>query len=87
MRQAEKGKKKKNLFPNSVQTRPGQEHSQKNSKKIQEIIKPIPGVIFSQNGDKIGRKSETKFYSRIPIITNPGKKIPKKKGKKIQKII
>ena len=49
MRLAEKGTKK-NLVPNSVHTRPGQENSQKKSKKIQKIIKPLPGIIFSQNG-------------------------------------
>ena len=49
MRLAEK-EKKKNLVPNSVHTRPGQENSEKNSKKVQKIIKPLPGIIFSQNG-------------------------------------
>ena len=49
MRLAEK-EKKNNLFPNSVQTRPGQENSQKNSREIQKIIKPLSGIIFSQNG-------------------------------------
>ena len=42
--------KKKNLVPNSVYTRLGQENSEKNNKKIQKIIKPHPGIIFSQNG-------------------------------------
>ena len=36
MRQAEK-EKKKNLLPNSVHTRPRQENSEKNSKKIEKI--------------------------------------------------
>ena len=49
MRLAEK-EKKKNLVPNSVHTRPGQENSEKNSKKIQKIEKSLPGIIFSQNG-------------------------------------
>jgi len=46
------GRKSENkiLVPNSVHTRLGQENSEKNSKKIQKIIKPIPGIIFSQNG-------------------------------------
>jgi len=34
----------------SVHPRPEQENSEKNSKKIQKIIKPIPGIIFSENG-------------------------------------
>ena len=49
MRSAEK-KENKILVPNFVQTRPGQENSEKNSKKIQKIVKPIPSNIFSQNG-------------------------------------
>ena len=46
------GRKSENkiLLQNSVHTRPGQENSQKNSKKIQKIIKPLPGIIFSQYG-------------------------------------
>ena len=38
------------LLHNSVHARPEQENSEKNSKKIQKIIKPIPGIIFSENG-------------------------------------
>ena len=49
MRLAKKEKKK--LVLNSIHTRPGQENSEKNSKKI---IKPFPGIIFSQNGNEIG---------------------------------
>ena len=48
MRVAEK--EKKILVPNSVHTRPGQENSEKNSKKIQKIEKPHPVIIFRQNG-------------------------------------
>ena len=39
--------KKKNLDPNSVHTRPGQENIEKNSKKIK---KPLPNIILCQNG-------------------------------------
>ena len=38
------------LVPNAVHTRPGQENSEKNSKTIQKFIKPLPGIIFRQNG-------------------------------------
>ena len=41
MRWIEKEEKKKILYPNSVHTRPGQENSEKNSKKIEKIKKPI----------------------------------------------
>ena len=36
--------------------------------------------------DEIGREREKKFYSRIPFMLDPGKKIQKKNGKKIEKI-
>ena len=54
-------REKKNLVPNSVHSRPGQENSEKNSKKIQKIIKPLPGFIFSQNGMRYTEKEKTKF--------------------------
>ena len=46
------GRKSENkiLVPNSTHTQPGQESSEKNSKKIQKIIKPLPGFIISPNG-------------------------------------
>ena len=43
-------KRKKNLLPYSVQTRVGQENSEKNCKKIEKIKKPLFDIIFSQNG-------------------------------------
>jgi len=57
------GRKRENkiLVPNSVHTRPGQENSEKNSKKIQKIIKPLPGIIFSQKGMRLADKVTTKF--------------------------
>ena len=67
-----------------------QENSEKNSKKIRKIIKPLPDIIFSENGMRKAEKVKTKFYSRIPFILDPGKKIPKKivkKFKKLQKVI
>src|SRR6266571_2961047 len=49
------------LVPNSVHTRPGQENTEKNSKKIKKIIKPLPGIILSQNGVRLAEKEKTKF--------------------------
>ena len=43
-------REKKNLLPNSVQTRLEQENSEKNSKKIEKIKKPLSDSIFCQNG-------------------------------------
>ena len=78
------GQKRENkiLHWNSVHTRNGQENSEKNSKKI---IKPIPGLIFSQNGTRWAEKVKSKFYSRIPFILDLGQKIPKKIVKKFKK--
>ena len=85
MVQAEK-EKKKNLVPNSIHTRPGQENSEKNSKKIQKIRKPLSGIVFSQNKIRQAEKERKKFYSQIPLILDPGKKIPKKIAKKLKKL-
>ena len=85
MRQAEK-EKKKNLIPNSVHTRPGQENSKKNIKKSRKIIKVLPCNFFSQNGMGYDEKERKKFQSRIPFILDPGNKIPKKIVKKLKKL-
>ena len=37
------------LVTNFIHTQPKQENSEKNSKKIQKIKKPLSGIIFSQN--------------------------------------
>ena len=47
-------------------------------KKFQKIIKPVPGVIFSQNGMRYAEKENTNIQSRIPFILDPDNKIPKK---------
>ena len=83
MRQAEK--EKKNLVPNFVYTRPGQENSEKNRKKVQKIEKPLSGIIFRENGIRQAEKEKKKFQSRIPFTLDLGKKIPKKIEKKIKK--
>ena len=38
------------LLQKSDHIRPGQENSEKNSKKFEKIIKPLPGIIYSPNG-------------------------------------
>ena len=86
MRQAKKEKKKKILLLNSVQTRLGQENSEKNSKKIEKIKKPLSDIIFSQNGTGQAEKEKKKFYFRIPVKLDSGKKIPKKIAKKMKKL-
>ena len=80
-------KREKILVPNFVHTRPGQENFEKYIKKIQKIIKPFPAIIFSQNGNEIGRKREKKkFLPQILFILDPSKKIPKKILKKVEKL-
>ena len=54
-------------------------------KEIKKIKKPLSNVIFSQNGMRYAEKEKKKFYSRIPFILDPGKKIPKKIAKKFKK--
>ena len=71
-------REKKILLPNSVQTRLGQENFEKNSKKIENIKKPLSNIIFSQNGMRQAEKERKKFYSRIPFKLDADKKIPKK---------
>ena len=48
--------------------------------------KTLPGIIFSQNGMRQAEKERKKFQTQIPFILDPGKKIPKKIGKKIRKL-
>ena len=40
---------------------PGKKIPKKNRKKIQKIRKPLPGVIFSQNGMRYAEKEDTNF--------------------------
>ena len=49
MREAEK-EKKKNFTSEFRSTRLGQKNSEKNSKKIEKIKKPLSDIFFSQNG-------------------------------------
>ena len=58
MRMAEK--EKKNFVPKSVHTRPGQENSEKNSKKIQKIKKLNSGIISMQKGLREEAEKEKK---------------------------
>ena len=83
MRQAENVKTKFNSrIPFKLD--PGRKIPKENGKKIQKLIKPIPGIIFSPNGMRQAEKVIRKFYSRIPFILDPGKKIPKKIAKKFK---
>ena len=65
---------------------PGKKIPKENSKKIQKIKKPLPGIIYSPTGMTLAKKVKTKFYSRIPFILDPGKNIPEKIGKNFKKL-
>ena len=84
MRQAEK-ERKKILSPNSIHTQPGQENSEKDSKKIQKIKKPHSGIIFRQNGTRQAGKKRKLLVPNL-VHTRPGLENSEKKSKKIQKI-
>ena len=66
--------------------KPKLENSRKNSKKIQKIKKVNSSIIYIQNGLGEAEKARKKFYSRIPFLHDPGKKIPKKIAKKFKKL-
>ena len=73
MRQAEK-EKKKILVPNSAHTRPEQENSEENSKKIQKIKKVNTGIISFQNMLREAEKVEKKNLFPNSVHTRPGQK-------------
>ena len=83
------GRKSENkiLLQNFVHTRPGQGYSEKNSKKIQKIIKPLPSIICSQNGRRSAEKVRQNFTPEFRSYSNRARKFRKKNSKKIEKII
>ena len=78
-------REKKILGPNSIPTGPRQENSEKNSKKIRKIKKPLSSIIPSQNEMRQARKERQKFQSRIPFLVDPVKKIRKNIAKNFRK--
>ena len=78
MRLAKK-EKKKILLPNSVHTRPRQENSEKNSKKIEKIKKTCFRYYFLPKRDQIGREREKKnFTSEFRSYSTRARKFRKK---------
>ena len=73
---------KKFLIRNSVHTRPVEENSEKNCKKIKKITS---GIISVQNGLIEAEKERKKFYPPILFILDPGKKILEKIAKELKK--
>ena len=74
---------KKILVPNFVHTRPEQENTEKNSKKIK---KPLSGTIFSENEMRQAEKEKKKNLVPNSVHTLPGQENSEKNRKKNQKI-
>ena len=78
--------KKKTLDPNIVHTRPRKENSEKNSKKIQKIKKPLSSIIYSQKGMRKDEKErKTNFSLEFCSQSSRVRKF-RKNSKNIQKI-
>ena len=88
MRQVEIGRERNKsiLDPNSAHTRPGGENMKKKQKKIQKIKKQLSDIILSQNEMSQAEKEIKEFQTRIPLILDPGEKIPKENAKKFKKL-
>ena len=78
--------RKKILVPNSVHTRPGQENSEKNSKKIRKIKNLFPALFLAQTGWDRPRKRKKKNLDPNFVPTEPKLENSRKNSKKIQKI-
>ena len=81
-----KKRKKKNLVPNSVHTRPGDENSEKNRKKIQKFWKTPFQHYFLPKREEIGRKSEKNFSPEFHSYLTRARKFKKKIAKKFKKL-
>ena len=65
-------REKKILVLNSVHTRPGQEYSEKNSKRNQKIKKPRSSIISIQKGLREAEKERKKILVPNSVHTRPG---------------
>ena len=75
---SEAKKVKKNLVPNSVHTRTGQEDSEKNSKKCQKIKKTLSALFLAKTGSYRPRKRERNFRREFRSYSTRGSKFRKK---------
>ena len=73
------------LGPNSADSGPRQENSEKNSKKLHKIKKTSFWHYSQPKLDEIGREREKKILVPNSVYTRPGSKIPKKIAKKFKK--
>ena len=63
---------KKKIVPNFIHTRPGEENSEKNSKKFENNKIALSSIIFSENGDEVGRERWKKNLVPNSVHTRPG---------------
>ena len=75
-------REKKILLPNSVHTRPRQENSEKNSKKIEKIKKTSFRHYFLPKRDEIGREREKKILLPNSVHARPRQENSEKKWQK-----
>ena len=74
------------LGPNSADTGPWQENSEKNSKKIRKIEKNLyPALFLDKTGWDRPRKGEKNFSPEFSSYLTPERKFRKKISKNIQK--
>ena len=77
---------KKISVPNSVHTRHGKENSEKNSKEIQKIKKPLSGIIFCQNEMRQAEKEKKKITLKFCSYSTRARKFQKKQQKNSKKL-
>ena len=73
------------LVPNSVHTRPRQEYSNKNYKKIQKILKTSFRLYFQPKRDEIGRERVKKNLGPNSVHIGPRQGNSERNSKKIKK--
>ena len=73
-------KKLKNHFPTFFLAKMGCDRPRKREKNS------LSDIIFEENRMRQAEKGGKKFYSRMPFMLDPGKKIPKKIVKKLKKL-
>ena len=77
---------KKTLVPNSIHTRPEEENSENNIKKILKIKKLLSGTIFSYKRMRYAEKEKKKLLVSNSVHTRPVEENSENNSKKILKI-
>ena len=80
-----KKREKKNFVPISVQTQPGEENSEKNSRKLKKLKTSFRHYFWPKR-DEIGREREKKILLPYSVHSRPRQENSEKNSKKIEKI-